>query len=239
MERRQGSAVEPPIAKNDVGKRQQLPDEVASYVRELVVSGTVRSGELLRLESIAEALGMSSTPVREGLLALTREGFVTQAPRRGFVVAPFTREDIRDLFWAQSWMGGELAARAAKRVTAEQLERAEKIVEAYETAHEVDDIEAIAKLGHLFHREINIAADSMRLATLLGSVVRALPNRFYSTIEGAIEGTREAHPLIIEALRNRDAKVARQLMEEHISNGADRLIKSLELQGLWSETLQS
>ena len=37
-------------------KRQQLPEEVASYVRELIVSGTVGQGEFLRMERIAEAV---------------------------------------------------------------------------------------------------------------------------------------------------------------------------------------
>ncbi len=228
--------VRPIPARVDPGRRQQSwPDEVASYVRELIISGAVRPGDLLQPDSVAEALGVSSTPVREGLLALTREGFISQVPRRGFVVAPFTQEDIRDLFWAQGWMAGELAARAAKKITPEQLTRAEQIIEAYEAASAADDKEAIADLGHAFHREINLAADSIRLASLLGSVVKALPQRFYATIEGGVDATLDEHPLILAALRKKDAKTARNLMEEHISRIADRLIKSLEDRGLWSE----
>src|SRR6266849_6256300 len=93
-------------------RRRQLPEEVAAYVRELIMSGVVRPGEFLRMERIAEAIGVSNTPVREGLLALSNQGFVRQIPRRGFVVAPFTKQDIRDLFWAQSVLAGDLAARA-------------------------------------------------------------------------------------------------------------------------------
>src|SRR3954469_23733712 len=96
-------------------RRQQLPEEVAAYVRELIMSGAVRPGEFLRMERIAEAVGVSNTPVREGLLVLSNQGFVRQIPRRGFVVAPFTRQDIRDIFWSQSILAGELAGRAAKK----------------------------------------------------------------------------------------------------------------------------
>ena len=71
-------------------KRPQLPAEVATYVRGLIISGTVQPGEFLRMEPIAEAVGVSNTPVREGLLALQSEGFVRLVPRRGFVVAPFS-----------------------------------------------------------------------------------------------------------------------------------------------------
>ena len=105
------------------GSRQQLPEEVASYVRELIISGAVRPGEYLRMERIAEAVGVSNTPVREGLLALRSEGFVRLVPRRGFVVAPFTPQDVRDLFWAQAQLASELAARAAKKMTPEIMAR--------------------------------------------------------------------------------------------------------------------
>ncbi|MGV9423341.1 GntR family transcriptional regulator [Streptomyces sp. NPDC003656] len=86
-------------------------------------SGEARPGDFLRTERVAEAVGVSSTPVREGLLALRSEGFVQLVPRRGFVVAPFTRQDVRDLFWAQAQLSGELAARAARRITARQTAR--------------------------------------------------------------------------------------------------------------------
>ena len=154
---------------------------------------------------------MSNTRVREGLLTLSSEGFVSQVPRRGFVVAPFTQQDIHDLFWAQAMLARELAARAAKKITPEQLARAEQIMVAYEIANAANDKEEIADLAHALHREINLAADSIRLATLLGSVVKRLPSHFYATIEGGIEAARHDHPLLIAALRHRDARRARRL----------------------------
>src|SRR5260370_26489255 len=163
-------------------QRQELPEEVAAYVRELIVSGGVRPGDFLRMERIAEALGVSNTPVREGLLALSNQGFVRQIPRRGFMVAPFTQQDIRDLFWAQALLAGELGARAAEKITPDQLARLEDIVKAYERAIAADDHPTIVDLGQACHREINLAADSIRLARLLGSAARPLPRTFYSPI---------------------------------------------------------
>lgn len=216
-----------------VSRRQQLPEEVASYVRELIISGEVRPGEFLRMERIAEAVGVSNTPVREGLLALRSEGFVQLVPRRGFVVAPFTRQDVRDLFWAQAQLARELAARAAKKITPEQIARLDANVEQFEKAAQKGDDEQIADLGHAFHREINLAADSHRLALLLGSVVRHLPNRFYASIEAQVAATRDEHPLLLDALRRHDARKARSLMEQHILGSADHLIEILEQRGLW------
>jgi DNA-binding GntR family transcriptional regulator len=225
-----------PIARERSPKRTQLPEEVATYVRELIISGEVRPGEFLRLEPIAAAVGVSNTPVREGLVALRSEGFVRLSPRRGFVVAPFTKRDIRDLFWTQAQLGGELAARAAKNMTPERLRLLEANLSAYDRAIESGNNEAIAEVGHQFHRQVNLAADSHRLALLQGAVVKHLPNRFYATINGQVAGAHHEHPLILEAMRDRNARLARSLMTVHIQEGARRLIDTLEKHGLWAPT---
>ena len=221
---------------NRDSRRQQLPEEVAAYVRELIMSGAVREGDFLRMERIAEAMGVSNTPVREGLLTLSNQGFVRQIPRRGFVVAPLTRQDIRDLFWVQAMLAGELAGRAAKNISAESLDRLDQIMNAHEIARAKDDKRALDSLGHAFHREINLAADSRRLAMVLGSVVRLLPLDFYAKIAGWVDAAHDQHPEIVQALRKGNATKARKLTERHMSFGAEHVIETLEARGFWSES---
>jgi DNA-binding GntR family transcriptional regulator len=93
---------------------------------------------------------VSNTPVREGLLALRSEGFVRLVPRRGFIVAPLTRRDIRDLFWPQAQLGGELAARATQNMTPERLRILETNMVRYDRAVASDDRQAIGEFGHQF-----------------------------------------------------------------------------------------
>lgn len=228
--------IDPVVPIRDSGsRRQQLPEEVATYVRELIISGAVRPGEFLRMEPIAEAVGVSNTPVREGLLSLRSEGFVQLVPRRGFVVAPFTRQDVRDLFWAQAQLGSELAARAANKISPERISTLEAILEQFEKASAAGDKQGVAELGHAFHREINLAADSHRLALLLGAVANHLPNRFYASIEAQVADSGNDHPALVAALRKRNANQARAIMEKHILSGADHLIEILEQRGLWGD----
>ncbi|MCU4186659.1 GntR family transcriptional regulator [Acidiferrimicrobium sp. IK] len=107
--------------------RQQLSTEVANHVRQQILSGHLRPGAFIRQEKIAEDLGLSATPVREGLLALRGEGFVLLRPRRGFVVAPLDASDIRDLFTAQALIAGEMAACAARRLDGTRIEELETL----------------------------------------------------------------------------------------------------------------
>jgi DNA-binding GntR family transcriptional regulator len=88
-------------------------------------------------------------------------------------------------------------------------------------------------LGYFFHRRINLAADSHRLALLLRSFVRQLPNHFYAAIQTQASTGSDDHELLMEALRQRDARTARSLMERHILARGDHLIEILEQRGRW------
>src|SRR5690606_10799335 len=136
----------------------QLGDEAASFVRDQITSGTLAPGDHVRPELVAAELGISTTPAREALQSLRAEGFLDLAPRRGFTVARVTGDDIRDMFLVQSMVAGELAARAAQRVTPEILQRLEEINESLIAAADRNDLDALEKWNHKFHREINLAS---------------------------------------------------------------------------------
>src|SRR5690349_13473691 len=102
-------------------RRGQLADEVAGHLRDLIMAGRLRPGDFIRLEEIAAELGVSITPVREALLTLRGEDMVELVPRRGYVVAPLSRQDVQDLFRLQADIAGELAARATTRLGEAEL----------------------------------------------------------------------------------------------------------------------
>jgi len=211
----------------------QLSESVATYLREQIISGKLGKGEFLRIDAIAKSLNVSTTPVREGLLLLQSESFVRLMPRRGFVVNSFSRADLLDLFWAQATIGAELAARAAQRMSKADFVRLQEFHEAHAQAVKAGDQALAARLGHQFHRTINLAAESPRLALLLGSLTKQLPNRFYASIEGQLEGAVEYHPMIMAAIRAKDSNAVRSLMHRHILSGAEHLIEMLERHGIW------
>lgn len=215
--------------------RAQLSEDVAAHVREMILSGEVRPGTFLRTEPLAEAVGVSNTPVREGLLIVAGEGLVVLVPRRGFMVAELSRRDIRDMFWVQASLAGELARRAASEIDDAQLDHLDEVYAEHRLADAGGDHETTVRCGHEFHRSVNLAADSPRLATMLGSLVKQLPNRFYNDIEGHSEDTMAAHPRVIAALRARDGDAAAAAMNAHIMSGADELLVYLERRGMWAD----
>src|SRR5687768_18225554 len=101
--------------------RRQLADEVAGHLRDQIMAGHLRPGDFVRLEEVAAELGVSITPVREALLTLRGEDMVELEPRKGYVVAPLSKQDVVDLFQLQGNIAGELAARVAEQITEGQL----------------------------------------------------------------------------------------------------------------------
>jgi DNA-binding GntR family transcriptional regulator len=209
-------------------KRPQLGDEAASYVRDLVTSGTLSPGAHVRPEVIAAELGISSTPAREALQALRAEGFLDLAPRRGFIVATVTGDDIRDMFLVQSFVGGELAARAATLHDEAAFAEMESIHRDLMVAAKACDYEALEVRNHEFHREVNLAARAPRLAWVLNLTSRYAPRRFYATIEGWPQTTVDDHNGVLEAIRARDAEGARRLMTEHINKAGEQLAAHID-----------
>jgi len=130
--------------------RQQLGDKAAAHVRGLIMSGGLPRGTAVRPETVGAALGISTTPAREGLQALRVEGFLTLVPRQGFVVAPLTGQDIRDLFRAQALIAGELAARAAETPTDAQVRELSALHHELIAAAARDDRTLLEEKNHAF-----------------------------------------------------------------------------------------
>lgn len=210
--------------------QQQLSATVATHLREQIICGALSKGDFLRIDAIAKTLSVSTTPVREGLLILQSESLVQLIPRRGFMVTGLDASDVMDLFWAQATVGAELAARATSKLTSGQLEQLELLNAQYEQAQQAHDKTAMDKAGHQFHRTINLAANSPRLALLMGSLARQMSNRFYTNIEGQADDALDYHPLILKALRLQDRASVRALMFQHILNGGKHLLAMLERQ---------
>jgi DNA-binding GntR family transcriptional regulator len=212
--------------------RPQLAEDVARIVRKRIFNGSYAAGEYVRLDQLAADLGVSVTPVREALFELKAEGLLAQQPHRGFVVLPVTNRDVTDVSHVQAYIGGELAARAAAKVTEEQLIELQRIQSDLEDAYAADDDERAVRLNHDFHRAINVAADSPKLAQLMSQITRYAPESVFPTIAGWPQKSNRHHRRLLAALAKRDESLARAAMSEHLAAGAKPLIDHLTDRGV-------
>lgn len=82
--------------------RPNLSEDLSSELRRLIVDGELPADERLNEVHLAEKLGVSRTPLREALMGLSAEGFVTSIPRRGFFVTALSLEEFRQLYGLRS-----------------------------------------------------------------------------------------------------------------------------------------
>src|SRR5579862_4112988 len=210
--------------------RLQLKDEAAAHIRELIVSGQVAPGQLLRLAPLAERVGASITPVREALLLLAQDGWVTQEPNRGFRVMTITRRDDEDAYLVQSFVTGELSARAALVIDDEQIAALRTIDEEIK-GHTADDRGFLEGANFQLHNTIYAVADSDRLLWFVRSASRFVPRRFWGLVPGWIEHNRAGHAPVIDALEARDAAASRAAMSNHIFVAGELLLSHLDAIG--------
>jgi len=201
----------------------RLSDEAATYVRELIISGQLAGGIFIRPEAVAEELGISATPAREGMLLLQSEGFLRVEPRRGFVVSSLSPKDVSDTFDAQALLAGELCARTASLLTVAGLTRLQQIQNDLEQAASRGDLAVVEELNFEFHRSIYAVSDAPKIRWLLGSTLRYAPRRFYPAIGGWPAASSRDHRAILTALQVADPEAARSAMAEHIRQ-AGRLL---------------
>lgn len=218
----------PPLSRRP--ERRPLSEEVASHVRSLIMSGTLRAGQFVRLDRVAEELDVSATPVREGLQALRGEGFLSFEPRRGFVVAPLSPDDVQDLFLVQADIAGELAARAAAVATPEVVAELRDLQAALSQALTDGRPEDVVDLNHQVHRTINLQAASPKLAWMLSVAVRYVPEPFFLTIEGWSAASLHDHDDVLDAIEAHDAERARSAMRSHILHAGRLLADHLRTQ---------
>ena len=69
-----------------------------TVLRAEMARGGLQPGAFLDLNELASRLGVSRTPLREALLHLESQGFVTVLPRRGFRLNALTLDDIRHFY---------------------------------------------------------------------------------------------------------------------------------------------
>ena len=216
--------------------RKKLGEETTRYLRDALLSGQYPTGERMAVHQLAESLGVSTMPVREALVTLANEGLLEVIPRRGFRVARMGLRDVEDAFRVHAHVAGLLIEEAAPIIpeaTIAELRRIQAtILQSFSsTGDERQLTQRVEELNFKFHRTINHVPDAKRLRWFLRAATRYVPRRFYETIPGWKEATRDRHGAIVDALEARDAREARRLMEQHVLEAGRLVREHMDLRG--------
>lgn len=77
---------------------KSLKEQVYDYLRQQFQKHRLQPGETINMDATARMLGVSKTPLRDALIQLEMEGFVTISPRRGIYVNSLPLDEIREFY---------------------------------------------------------------------------------------------------------------------------------------------
>jgi DNA-binding GntR family transcriptional regulator len=216
----------------DLRRRGGLPDDVAAYVRRLILTGVLRPGTKIDQEAVCEALDVSRSPIREAIVILGQEGLLDVTPRRGASVALLTPGDIVDHYELFGVVSGRAAAMAAEVLDDERVAELVRIQQSFRTAPDNAPAADLSQLNEGFHRTINGCAPR-RTRWLLRLLERSVPADYYEFANGWNARAVEHHQSILDAITAHDSDGARRAMEHHLHESGIAAAEALRAQGFW------
>jgi DNA-binding GntR family transcriptional regulator len=209
-----------------VARSTTTSDLVADSIRAAILAGRLRPGETLVERRLAQLLGVSKTPVREALIALSTTGLVTVSPNRGVTVRRLTLDDIRKVYEVRLLLEPWAVAQTARRGERAALDGARTALAEARALLPSDDHAALSLANRRFHRTLYstcgnelVAAklDDLQDLTALG-VVSLLWEQWPTWREEFAE-----HEELIEVIGAGQSATAERLMHQHIRQSITRL----------------
>ncbi|MEY3912968.1 MAG: hypothetical protein RL509_1012, partial [Pseudomonadota bacterium] len=198
-----------------------LYEEVAELLRQRIFARELEPGSWIDEVKIAEAYGISRTPLREALKVLAAEGLVTMKMRRGAYVTEVNEKDLSDVYHLLALLESDAAGVVAERATEAELESLAELHQSLERAQ--GDREAFFRINEEFHQRLLQLADNRWREQMVADLRKVMKlNRHQSLLKsGRILESLQEHRLLLQALQSRDAAASAQRMREHFLSGLE------------------
>jgi DNA-binding GntR family transcriptional regulator len=207
-------------------KSPPAADRVYSYVKQRVLNRSFPGATLLVEGEIAEAVGVSRTPVREALLRLEAEGLLRLYPKKGALVLPVSAQEIADVVETRLLVE-QYAVRRVVPAAPELLDRLAALLADQSAQVEAGDLQGAAATDRAFHHAIVAAAGNHILEQLYDQLRDRQLRMGVQVMHAEPERVRLNlcdHSDILGALRAGDAEAAAGLVDRHVGR-VDTLLR--------------
>jgi DNA-binding GntR family transcriptional regulator len=205
-----------------------LYEEVAELLRQRIFQRELEPGSWIDELKIAEAYGISRTPLREALKVLAAEGLVTMKVRRGAYVTEVSEEDLKNVYHLLSLLESDAAGVVATKATAAELAELQALHQELETAAKPvkagkANTDHFFSINERFHMRLLEIANNRWRDQMVADLRKVMKlNRHNSLLKsGRIEESLAEHRAIMAALAKRDSGATAQRMREHFANGLE------------------
>jgi len=208
---------------------ESLRQRVYTSLKDAVLSGELKPGEIVSEIEIARRWEISRAPIREAIRQLEQENLVRSSPRRSATVVGITAASVRDLYEVRMSLEGLSARLVAERSVTQEIDHLDSLADSVERSHSDGDYRAAIRADDELHRKMASMTRNRVLETQIMRVMDRLmmARMMVRQIPGRLEDIVDEHRAILVALRTHDGDAAAQACTTHVQNAGERLTEML------------
>jgi DNA-binding GntR family transcriptional regulator len=151
-------------------RRVSLREQALDVVRQALVSGEIKPGDIYSAAALAERLGVSNSPVREAMLTLVHEGLMEAVPNRGFRVVPLSNVDLDEVYQLRLLLEVPAMVQLTERGIAAERDRLTALAQDIERAAADRDVIRFLETDRAFHLELLGLLGNRRLVSIVANL---------------------------------------------------------------------
>lgn len=189
--------------------QKPLREQVYEFLRAELHKGNLAPGTAINLARLSERLGISKTPLRDALIQLEVEGFVTISPRRGVFVNRLDLEDIKHYYEIIGALESAVLISVFDKIRHEGLPAMKRLNRDIIAALMREDYDTYYQLNIRFHHLFVDMSDNEFLKRIILPMKQRLydfPQRSY--MKNWEEQNCRDHEALIEAIERGDKDAA-------------------------------
>lgn len=180
-----------------------------------IIDGTLQPEEKLNDIELAQALGVSRTPIRESLQLLESQGFVTMQPGRATQVTPVQKDDINHLLPPLASLQALATELAAPHMTDEIIAELESTNQQFADALKAKNFTEALKIDEQFHQLIIDTANNPYISQIVEMLQAHVRRLFYSEKIILRESSIETHAKLIALYKAKQIDELASLMTDN------------------------
>ena len=183
-----------------------------NQIQQWIIDGTLQPHEKLNDIELAQALGVSRTPIRESLQLLESQGFVTMQPGRATQVTPVEPQDIYNLLPPLAALQALAAELATPNMDEEAIRFLEDKNKEFARALQSNEFNTALKVDEEFHQEIVDRANNPYITSMVEMLQAHVRRLYYYEKIKLREQSIEQHTELINLFKTGDTKKLAEVM---------------------------
>jgi DNA-binding GntR family transcriptional regulator len=205
--------------------QQTIVEQAYRTILDAICDGRLAPGERLTQESVAAKLSVSRQPVGQALLMLKQQKFLTEAGRRGLMVAPLDRDFVRWIYELRLGIDPLAAALAAKRASSREVRLAHDIIVAGGRALRERSVEKLITADMQFHMQVYEMSGNVLFVDMMSQFWNHLRRAMREVLSHRDyrKNVWREHASMLDAIEQGKASVAATLARAHLANAAEHV----------------